>query len=347
MERYMSAAERIARWAISTEIPAKPLEVGYLARESRIRRLDRSTIEAEHRVEFAGEYIVRFGLPGERPPIERSSTPRRVTLGFWMDGKLLATQTVETKPSGLVYFNPYSEEEFRLYLPEGDHVFRAGFIDDGFVKMLPERDAYRPPGQQVPRVDRLHRTVCARRPRRRAGKRSSPATRESGRACVEQILTDLARRAYRRPPTRREIDSLAAASWIWRRRAVSPPKQGMQLAIQAMLVSPNFLFRIERDPDPRDPALVHEVSPFELASRVSYFLWSSMPDDELLTLAESGQLRDAARARGAGRSDAGRPARRRRLPRTSPASGSRRATSMSSSRIRTSSRSGTPSCAKR
>ena len=67
-------------------------------------------------------------------------------------------------------------------------------------------------------------------------------------------------------------------------------EQGVQLAIQAMLVSPNFLFRVERDPDPRNPALVHEVSPFELASRVSYFLWSSMPDEELLTLAESGQL---------------------------------------------------------
>ena len=57
-----------------------------------------------------------------------------VKLGFWMDGKLLASKMVETKPSGLVYFNPYSEEEFRLYLPEGDHVFRAGFIDDEFVK---------------------------------------------------------------------------------------------------------------------------------------------------------------------------------------------------------------------
>ncbi len=69
-------------------------------------------------------------------------------------------------------------------------------------------------------------------------------------------------------------------------------EQGLQLAIQAMLVSPNFLFRIERDPDPRNPQLVHEVSPFELASRVSYFLWSSMPDEELLALAESGKLSD-------------------------------------------------------
>jgi hypothetical protein len=67
----------------------------------------------------------------------------------------------------------------------------------------------------------------------------------------------------------------------------------LQLAIQAMLVSPNFLFRIERDPNPRDPSRVHEVTSFELASRVSYFLWSSMPDDELLALAGSGRLRDA------------------------------------------------------
>src|SRR4029453_12926914 len=105
-------------------LPPKPLEIGYLAREQRIRRTDRSTIEAEHRVEFAGEYTVRFGLPGERPAIEGFDAAP-VTLGFWMDGKLMASQQVETKPSGLVYFNPYSEEEFRVYLPEGDHVFRA------------------------------------------------------------------------------------------------------------------------------------------------------------------------------------------------------------------------------
>ena len=159
MERYLSAAERIAGWALATDnLPAKPLEIGYLAREQRIRRTDRSTIEAEHRVEFAGEYIVRFGLPGERPAIEGVDAAP-VTLGFWMDGTLLATQTVETKPSGLVYFNPYSEEEFRLYLPEGDHVFRAGFIDDVFVKTLPERGLVQPAEEQVPRRDHLRRTV--------------------------------------------------------------------------------------------------------------------------------------------------------------------------------------------
>jgi hypothetical protein len=70
-------------------------------------------------------------------------------------------------------------------------------------------------------------------------------------------------------------------------------EQGIQLAIQAMLVSPHFLFRIEHDPDPTDPGQVHRIADVELASRLSYFLWSSMPDEELLSLAEAGKLSQA------------------------------------------------------
>jgi hypothetical protein len=290
MERYLAAAERIAAWAISTEVPRKPLEVDYRARDRKIRRIDRSTIEAEHRVEFAGEYVVRFGLPGERPAIDgRDAAP--VTLGFWMNGTSLATKTVQTKPSGLVYFDPYSEEEIRLHLTEGDHVFRAGFIGDEFVKTLPNEATYDrrknkfldsivfigPYPSSVAKASRTKILSC------------DPV---SGRACIEHIVTGLARRAYRRPPTRNEVDGLLRFVDLARKDGQSA-EQGIQLAIQAMLVSPHFLFRIERDPDPRNPNFVHEVSPFELASRISYFLWSSMPDDELLALAESGRLRDA------------------------------------------------------
>ena len=288
MERYLSAAERIAGWVLATDnLPAKPLEIGYLAREQRIRRPDRSTIEAEHRVEFAGEYIVRFGLPGERPPVEGVDAAP-VKLGFWMDGTLLASQTVETKPSGLVYFNPYSEEEVRVYLPEGDHVFRAGFIDDPFIQSLPAEDAYnRTKNKFLDAIIFVGPFASATGKETR--KKILTCDPESGRACVDSIVSALARRAYRRPPTRSEIDSLLRFVDLAKTSGQSA-EQGVQLAIQAMLVSPNFLFRVERDPDPRDPALVHAVSPFELASRVSYFLWSSMPDDELLSLAESGRL---------------------------------------------------------
>ena len=72
-------------------------------------------------------------------------------------------------------------------------------------------------------------------------------------------------------------------------------EQGIQLAIQAMLVSPKFLFRIEHDAEShRTPPSVHPITDIELASRLSYFLWSSMPDEELLALAEAGKLRAPA-----------------------------------------------------
>jgi mono/diheme cytochrome c family protein len=290
MERYLAAAERIAAWAVSTAIPARPIEVDYRARDRRIRRLDRSTIEAEHRIEFAGEYVVRVGLPGERPAVNgRDADP--VTLGFWMNGTLLATKTVQTKPSGLVYFDPYSEEELRLTLPEGDHVFRAGFIGDGFAGALPDDAAY------DRRKNKFLDSIVfvgphAPAPDKESRRRILVCNPASGRGCVERIVAGLARRAYRRPPTPRELDALMRIADLGTKSGQSA-EHGVQLAIQALLVSPHFLFRIERDPDPRDPARVHDVSPFELASRLSYFLWSSMPDDELLALAESRRLGDA------------------------------------------------------
>ena len=281
MDRYLNAAERIATWALSTEIPAKPIESLYHFREQKVRRIDRSTIEAEHRVDFAGDYTIRIGLPGER-----GKTAAPVKLGFWMDGKLLASKSVETKPSGLVYFDPYSEEEMRLYLPEGDHVFRAGFIDDEFVKTLSDKDAYNrkvnkfldsilligPFQSQTEKESRKKLLVC------------DPA---SGRACVERILSTFARRAYRRPVSRGEVDGLLRFVDMAQKDGQSV-EQGLQLAIQAALVSPNFLFHLEHETSGRQAQPVSEI---ELASRLSYFLWSSMPDDELLSLAEAGRLR--------------------------------------------------------
>ena len=108
-----------------------------------------------------------------------------MTLGFWMDGKLLATQTVETKPSGLVYFNPYSEEELRLYLPEGDHVFRAGFIDDEFVKTLPQTRRVQP--QENKFLDSIIFVgPFASTTEKESRKKILTCDPESGRACVER-----------------------------------------------------------------------------------------------------------------------------------------------------------------
>ena len=295
-ERYLAAAERIARWAISTEIPAKPIEIDYRTRDRKIRRVDRSTIEAEHRVEFAGDYTVRIGLPGERPQVNgKDAAP--VTLGLWMDGALIASKTVETKPSGLVYFDPYSEEELRVHLLEGDHVFRAGFIDDAFVRALPAADSYDRKKNKFLDSIVFVGAVCLDHGKGEPEEGSSRAIRrrDAGASSESSPTSRIARTGVR--PHEREIDALLRFVEMGSRGRSA--EQGIQLAIQAMLVSPNFLFRIERDPNPvrlrGDAATagqVHDVSPFELASRVSYFLWSSMPDDELMALAASGRLRD-------------------------------------------------------
>jgi mono/diheme cytochrome c family protein len=106
--------------------------------------------------------------------------------------------------------------------------------------------------------------------------------------CAREILSNLARRAYRRPAKTEEIVALMT---LYRTRAPSF-ERGIQLALEAMLVSPNFLFRIERDPPGN--ATVYRVSDIELASRLSFFLWSSIPDGELLNLAEQNQLHEPA-----------------------------------------------------
>jgi Protein of unknown function (DUF1592)/Protein of unknown function (DUF1588)/Protein of unknown function (DUF1587)/Protein of unknown function (DUF1595)/Protein of unknown function (DUF1585) len=288
MEKYLSAAQKISAKALGADpLPKKPLQIQFAAKDKKIRRPDPSTIEAVGNIPFDGEYDIIFGLPGERGP-----DAKPVTLGFWVDGKLLHTQSAETKPSDLVYFNPYSEEHMRLFLSEGDHEFRAGFIGDDFVKELTGKELYNskknkyldsitfvgPYPAKVERASRKKILIC------------DPQT---GAACVDRIISNLARRAYRRPVTRAEVAELTKFVSLAKANGETT-EQGIQLAIEAMLVSPNFLFRIEHDAFPTDPARVHRISDAELASRLSYFLWSSMPDDELLNLAESGKLHDSA-----------------------------------------------------
>jgi hypothetical protein len=283
MEAYMNAAERIASSTIAADPLPKPVEVEYSLRFRNLRRVNPSLVEATHRVDFDAEYVLRIGMPGERPA---DAAP--VMLGVWMDGRLLTTTQVETKPSGLVYFNPYSETEVRVALPEGDHTLRLGFIDDPYVKTLAREDIYRD------RVNKWIGSMTIVGPFKADGVKPSRqrvlvCDPKTGSACVDQILTTLARRAYRRPVTAAEVADLKRFVVMAEADGLSVEK-GIELALQAILVSPHFLFRIERDMYPTDPGRSHRVSDVELASRLSYFLWNSMPDEELLSLAERKEL---------------------------------------------------------
>lgn len=108
--------------------------------------------------------------------------------------------------------------------------------------------------------------------------------------CAQRILSTLARRAYRRPVTSDELTTLLSFYEAGRRNRGF--EAGIQSALERMLVSFNFLFRIERDPENSAPESVYALGDLDLASRLSFFLWSSIPDDELLDLAERGRLRE-------------------------------------------------------
>src|SRR5207237_1339285 len=110
--------------------------------------------------------------------------------------------------------------------------------------------------------------------------------------CAGKILSTLARRAYRRPVTDKDVRTLLEVYKAG--RSDGDFEAGIQTALERILAGPEFLFRIERDPADLDSVMAYRISDVELASRLSFFLWSSIPDDELLNLAESGRLRDSA-----------------------------------------------------
>jgi cytochrome c5 len=136
-----------------------------------------------------------------------------------------------------------------------------------------------------PTIDKVEAAAAA------TARRSSPAIDANEGGCATTILSTLARRAYRRPVTSEDVQTLLG--FYRSARSDGDFDTGIRAAIERLLVSPDFLFRIEADPDRVAPGLVYRVSDIELASRVSFFLWSSIPDDELLEIAERGKLRDA------------------------------------------------------
>jgi hypothetical protein len=113
--------------------------------------------------------------------------------------------------------------------------------------------------------------------------------------CIQRLVWGLARRAWRRPVTPAEIDRLMAVARDARSRGESPLEQ-LRLTLVAVLISPHFLFRVELDPDPGSP-VAHPVNAFEMASRLSYLIYRSMPDDVLFEAAEQGKLATAADVR--------------------------------------------------
>jgi hypothetical protein len=122
-----------------------------------------------------------------------------------------------------------------------------------------------------------------------------PSSSSDEVACAKRIISALERRAYRRPITEADLETPLSFYQAGRNAAIGDRfEEGVESALRFLLTSPEFLFRVETDPANSVPGSVHRLSDLELASRLSFFLWSSVPDEELIQIASRGRLKDPA-----------------------------------------------------
>lgn len=301
LERYMSAARLLARQAVGDlKMPASDTVYGSRAR-SQIKEPNpedlpmgsRGGVVVKHFFPLDAEYEIRIGLAGGSDD-GPASTPYQVRVPVKAGmHTIVATFLRESARAEVATAGggrrggppaagaggdvPPAELDLRLdgvRLKRFQVPQRVGSPEAGMVVV---GGPHQPTGRGMTE-SRAKIFTC---------KPSKPAEEE---ACARAILTNLTQRAFRRPVTEGDLKPLLA----FYRDGRGDFEDGIQNALQAILVSPDFLFRVERDPKGTAPASVYRLNDFELASRLSFFLWSSVPDNELLKLASQGKLKDSA-----------------------------------------------------
>ncbi len=315
MEKYLSAARRLARVAVYGE-PA-PGKAGKLARfmskksqedptAGALPFSNRGAIYGSFSFPVSGEYELRMRVGNYRPRTTGSARQRElsrkrglteaekaelaeenrkayppVRMVVTVDGKPVLTEVVE---GNIDFQYAHGESIARVKVTAGEHAFRASFPE--FADMENPLDNMNLDGRRKLFIDYVDIVgpfaATAERPE---SYRRIFECEEQTAACAEKILGTLARRAYRRPVTAEELGALTGLAAMVRREG-DTFAESIRVGVQAILLSPHFLFRAE--PASMSAALVSE---HDLATRLSYFLWSSMPDAELSALADAGRLR--------------------------------------------------------
>jgi hypothetical protein len=340
MERYVIAAERVARLAVfgpermkptlerKNSGPRKVVEITTIPDEYDETGLTLpNAAHTLHRFPVDGEYIIRVHAGGIRPA---GSEP--VTYALWVDGHQVDSQVLD--PDTRASFSQNEQElfgktlDFRLRLTAGEHWIAVAIprLFDGLpasyggpnpsARPIPPPREFKPPRNLPPeRIEAIRKRVEEDRLRVRPSNSARVGYLEIGgpynqatgplresrekifvcghpsgahvQGCARRIVTNLARRAYRRPVDAADVEPLLAL-YRQARSAGDGFDQGIAVALQAVLVSPDFLFRVERDT--AAPGGIAPIGQHELATRLSYFLWASMPDDRLLAKADAGAL---------------------------------------------------------
>ena len=285
MENYLNAAEKVAHEAVFGPAPMQAASTRY----SSLNRAEGSTgvrtgtddtglglasaLHARHKFPASATY--KFVIyPGGVWP----GATQKLHVGLWIDGgQVAAAETESGEQNG-------KRLELSVAITSGDHTVSASFLH------LPELSG------DTARISALEiggPFDMAKGPSAESLRLVYTCGHLDGHhnpACARTIVAGLARRAFRRPVTAEEADRLSGLVARAQHDGGSF-EDGIALAIQAILVSPNFLFRIEKIPSAgAAPAGPVPISQCEMASRLSYFLWSSIPDEPLLAAADRGAL---------------------------------------------------------
>ncbi len=311
IDSYLTAAGRIARLAVG-DPEATPAVATYVVPQafSQMRHVPgtpfgtRGGIAVRHQFPADGDYVFRlsfyfasigafFGdnLPAEGEQIEIAIDGERVAL-LDLDRKLRTTDVLRTPP---------------VPIAAGPHQVSAAFIQRAagpvqdfvmpFEQALADLSTGHFPGLTgLPHLRNLgidgpyDAAGVSETPSRARLFTCRPADPDDEPRCAVEILARVARRAFRRPLA--ETDRARLMGFFETGRAAGDFEAGIRMGLQAILADPEFLFRFERAPDGVAPGDIYRLSDLELASRLSFFLWSSLPDNELLQVAAAGRLSD-------------------------------------------------------
>ena len=326
LERYLSAARKISRLALG-DPDISPVFEGYnvpkyFVQDDRMSEAlpfgSRGGIAVRHNFPADGEYLLKVRLARNSRDYITGLLDRPHQLDVRLDGARLELFTIggEThgKSAPLFSNNAMGERAQDIYERTADDILEVRFpatagpqqIEVAFLKetSMPEGPLRTPmskydlhnykggePGvASVSITGPYDATGMGETPSRDKIFVCRPSSAQDEESCATKILSTLARRAYRRPLTEDDIQTLL--DFYKAGHNEGGFEAGIGSALERILVGPEFLFRIEVDPKNVAPDTAYPISDLELASRLSFFLWSSIPDDQLLELAEGGKLSD-------------------------------------------------------
>jgi hypothetical protein len=317
MERYLSAAWKISSLAVASPRITPSLETfrvrGDLSQHDHVPGLPvgtRGGIAVRHYFPVDGEYVISPRLYRETVNIVRGLELEH-DLEVTLDGqRIVLARFGGPKDEQANYLQPTlagdeMEKRFqkRLKIPAGPHTIGVAFLKKSSATTLEllqpferERlDPITPVG--IPELDKVtvegpfNPTRSDKAPSRLKVFTCTPASGQDEAVCARTILSSIARRAYRGPVSDTDMTRLLDF-YAKERTSGGDFDAGIEGALRFMLVHPRFLYRLEQDPEKAAPGSNYRISDLELASRLSFFIWSSIPDEKLLTVATAGRLQN-------------------------------------------------------